>query len=114
MNRTAGYVEIRVARRIYVTGLPYKTSWQDLKDYFRAAGNGAWPVPPDHRLELVTVRLLFVLPRLAKSPLPLPPDLVTFVCEDIGLWYRIITSGSSFAAPQCRPVHACPSEVSRM
>ena len=21
--------------------LPYKTSWQDLKDYFRAAGNGA-------------------------------------------------------------------------
>ena len=22
--------------------LPYTTSWQDLKDYFRAAGNGAW------------------------------------------------------------------------
>jgi len=24
-----------------VSNLPFKTSWQDLKDYFRAAGNGA-------------------------------------------------------------------------
>ena len=44
MCRTAGYVQIRVARRIFVNNLAYKTSWQDLKDYFRAAGNGAQPV----------------------------------------------------------------------
>ena len=30
-----------MARRIYVGNLHYRTSWQDLKDYFRAAGNGA-------------------------------------------------------------------------
>ena len=40
-DRCAEYIEIRVARRIYVGNLHPKTSWQDLKDYFRAAGNGA-------------------------------------------------------------------------
>lgn len=31
---------IRVARRIYVSNLTWRTSWQDLKDHFKQAGNG--------------------------------------------------------------------------
>ena len=31
---------IRVARRVYVSNLAYKTTWQELKDFMRAAGNG--------------------------------------------------------------------------
>ena len=30
--------EIRVARRVYVGNLSYRTSWQDLKDFFGAVG----------------------------------------------------------------------------
>jgi hypothetical protein len=31
---------IRVARRIYVSNLTWRTSWQDLKDHFKQAGRG--------------------------------------------------------------------------
>lgn len=31
---------IRVAKRIYVSNLTWRTSWQDLKDHFRQVGNG--------------------------------------------------------------------------
>ncbi len=34
---------IRVARRIYVSNLTWRTSWQDLKDHFKQAGNGKQP-----------------------------------------------------------------------
>lgn len=34
-----GGVTVRVARRVYVGNLSYKTSWQDLKDFFRETGN---------------------------------------------------------------------------
>ena len=30
---------VRVGRRCYVGNLPWRTSWQDLKDQFRACGN---------------------------------------------------------------------------
>ncbi|CAL8464736.1 g4271 [Coccomyxa elongata] len=33
---------IRVARRIYVSNLTWRTSWQDLKDHFKQAGNVAY------------------------------------------------------------------------
>lgn len=31
---------IRVARRVFVGNLSYRTSWQDLKDHFAQAGKG--------------------------------------------------------------------------
>ena len=33
---------VRVARRVYVGNLSFRTSWQDLKDHFREVGNGAY------------------------------------------------------------------------
>lgn len=36
---------VRVARRVYVGNLPWKTSWQDLKDHFRSAGHGVFFTP---------------------------------------------------------------------
>ena len=44
MGRTAGPGGvIRVAKRIYVSNLTWRTSWQDLKDHFRQVGNGKGP-----------------------------------------------------------------------
>ena len=34
-----GTTTIRVARRVFVGNLSWSTSWQDLKDHFRQAGN---------------------------------------------------------------------------
>lgn len=30
---------MRVGRRVYISNLQWKTSWQDVKDAFRVAGN---------------------------------------------------------------------------
>ena len=38
--RATGVGVIRVARRIYVSNLTWRTSWQDLKDHFKQAGRG--------------------------------------------------------------------------
>lgn len=34
---------IRVARRVYVGNLAWKTGWQELKDYFGQVGKGEQP-----------------------------------------------------------------------
>ena len=41
----AAVVEIRVARRVYVHNLSFKTTWQSLKDYFQTVGHGASALP---------------------------------------------------------------------
>lgn len=38
---------IRVARRVYVGNLAWKTGWQELKDYFGQVGKGACTQPAD-------------------------------------------------------------------
>ena len=44
---------IRVAKRIYVSNLTWRTSWQDLKDHFRQVGNGE-SLPPSNGTDQVS------------------------------------------------------------